>query len=305
MVLTTPLFYNLKRVIPETEIILICTKYSGSILVNNPHVDKIITFQKSLYGYLSLFFFLKMNKFDFYIDINPERSDTSKLLAKLSRAKTNIGFKNNFSGFDVHLENYIEGNHYTDISTSPIRYFNKDFKINSTPELYIPTTQSIESKPFIFINASAGKKSRILENEKYLELIRNLLQEFDLPIIVDSYTNKELKDRLLKLEIETIKSPDLNLYQLCNTIYHAKFIISPDTSVVHIASAYNKDIICMFNKVDWNIDRFYPLSDNSEVIVSDSKENLRSITPEMIMKSVKKIIGGNAGSRTRVRNEDH
>lgn len=305
VVLTTPLFYNLKKLYPDSKITLICSDYSSGIIENNPYIDNVFKFRKSFSSYVSLFYFLRKNIFDYYIDINPERSSTSKYFLKFVRAEIKIGFGNNNPDFDIHLERYKQGNHYTELSTSPIKYFSNEFEINRTPTIFVKTASPKNSKPYIFVNSSAGKNSRIWEAENYLNLVNRIGMEFDFNIVIDSYRNKELRCELLKLKLSNLYLPDLNLKELCNMIYNAELIITPDTSVVHIASAYNKNIVCMFNKVDWNIERFYPMSDKAEVLISDSEENLRSITPEMILESVRKIFGGNAGSRTRVRNEDH
>ncbi|MEZ4692287.1 MAG: glycosyltransferase family 9 protein [Ignavibacteria bacterium] len=52
---------------------------------------------------------------------------------------------------------------------------------------------------------------------------------------------------------------------------NSNIVISPDTSIIHICSAYNMPVIGIYPDAKWNLEKFYPLSDKKEVVVSETK----------------------------------
>ena len=305
MVLTTPLFYNLKRLYPDSHISVICNEYSSRALINNPNVNRILLQKKSVLNFTNLFLKLKQEKFDFYIDINPEKSSTSNLFRKVINSNLKLGYSTDDYKFDINLSEYLTGAHYTDISTSPIKYLNEKSDIDFRPQLFVEEINPPVSNNFIFVNVSSGKEAREWEVENYIGLISILLQEYESDLVINCINTNILKVLKLNLNQERIFYPEMDFDSLCNHLKRSNMVISPDTSIVHISSVYNIPIVVMFNNVDWNIKRFYPMSEIREVIISEQKNTLEGISPSRVMESVSNILGGNAGSRTRVRNEDH
>jgi ADP-heptose:LPS heptosyltransferase len=168
--------------------------------------------------------------------------------------------------------------------------------VNLKPILEIPEIilnkfnylSKISDKKILLVNISAGKIARQLETEKWIDIILSLQKNLFTGIIS---TKKDFhKAELIcnKTYAEYIKA--INIYEVASVVSYSDIVLSTDTSLIHIASALNKPVIGLFDNVEWNINKFYPLSDIKEVLISDNPENLKSITTEEIIKSVNGIL---------------
>lgn len=100
-----------------------------------------------------------------------------------------------------------------------------------------------------------------------------------------------------------------NIIETAEVVRRSSLVITPDTSVVHLCAAFNIPLVAVFPNVKWNLDKFYPLSDYSEVIISDNNVSVNDVNAETLTNAFNKLLdrinSGNAESRTRVRKEDH
>lgn len=290
MVLTTPLFFNLKIIFPDSKITVICSRYSSEILRYNKNVDNILIIDKSLSGYMKVFKKLRQLKFDYFIDVNPDRSKTSKIFLGRVRAETSLGYSNDIINFDVNLSNYKNGFHYTELSTASLRFFAPDFTPNLTPKLYFPTSGSTMLKPNVHLNMSAGKKERNWGLGNYEKLLTHILGEYNLNIYINCLELKIVKKLKLKLNSKRLHFHKASIEELVNCIKSSDFAISPDTLAIHIASAFNTPVIGLYNNVEWNYKRFSPLSEKQEVIVSKNKDSIMDISVDTVLESIQRLI---------------
>ncbi|WP_307988776.1 glycosyltransferase family 9 protein, partial [uncultured Fusobacterium sp.] len=64
-----------------------------------------------------------------------------------------------------------------------------------------------------------------------------------------------------------------NIYQSIEFIKRADLVISPDTSIVHIASAFNKNLIAIYSPDKQNFAVWKPVTKNLKVIFCKDKES--------------------------------
>jgi ADP-heptose:LPS heptosyltransferase len=67
-------------------------------------------------------------------------------------------------------------------------------------------------------------------------------------------------------------------------------VVTPDTSVVHIASAFNVPQVALFPPVEWNLNKFRPLSDSSIVLQPKEGETIAAIPVEVVVKAIHKTL---------------
>ena len=66
-------------------------------------------------------------------------------------------------------------------------------------------------------------------------------------------------------------------------------IISPDTSIIHICSAFNIPVIGIYPDVAWNLEKFYPLSEKKEIIISGNRNNISDVNSDQIVDSFDRL----------------
>ncbi len=85
LVLTLPVYENLKKIFPEAKITLLVKKEFVPLFENNPYLDEIIPFEKDK----GLLFYIRMinsQEYDFLIDLhNNLRSNIIRLFSKTKR----------------------------------------------------------------------------------------------------------------------------------------------------------------------------------------------------------------------------
>ena len=322
MILTTPLFSELKKLFPYTILKVLASEINKDIPVNSKSVDEVIIYKKNIFKDILLFNKLFRN-IEVWIDTKDNYSKTGQILCKIFKPEFSLGFT--FTGkdklFTGSLNDFVYGNHAVNINLSPVNYFRKSMnKELVMPSFNIPAEIQNKykniiadnSNKIILINISAGMESRYLQKEKWIELINkiNKNSSYNFYIIGMKKDIEDINYILKETKNENSRYiQTLNILETAEVIRRSDIIITPDTSVVHICSAFNKPVTAIYPDVKWNLNKFKPLSKINEVVISKDKNSVGDVSAENIyaafVKLEKKLLGGNAESRTRVRKEDH
>ncbi|MCB0727014.1 MAG: glycosyltransferase family 9 protein [Ignavibacteriae bacterium] len=298
MILTTPLFREIKKLYPDSVLSVLASELNKIIAENDHNTDKVITYKKNFQSTFQLFFSSVKNQ-DVWIDTKNNYSRTSSILPKIFRPKLSLGFNFSKPVFDIDLKDYQTGNHATDINLSPLKYFtDKSYSQKERiPEIDIPDSIKLKTDQFIkkdsnsaniVINISAGDESRYLQKEKWAEIILGIGKRENIKIyLIGMDRDRDIIDYLLRttdtLKVNYIKTE--NILETAEVIRNSNIVISPDTSIIHICSAYNIPVIGIYPDLKWNLEKFYPLSDKKEVVVSGNKDNIADVTSAQIIKS--------------------
>ncbi len=318
MILTTPLFSGIKDIFPESNIIVLASRINKDIPLNHISVNEVIIYNKSILKNLMLLN-TSLMKADLWIDTKNNYSRTSELLVKIFKPKLTFGYNYDKKIFDIPLNDHLTGEHAVDINLSPVNLLNKTKElVSKKPAFNIPSgiqtkvRSAMQINPDlkkVIINISAGDKSRYIQKEKWVSIINNINDpaKFFLYIIglkKDSDTIDYILQNTESSNIKYLKSEDI--IETSEIVKRSDYVITADTSIVHICSAFNIPVVAVYPDVKWNLVKFAPLSDIKEIIVSGSKDSVDDVKSDEITEGFKKIVTrGNAESRTRVRKEDH
>lgn len=321
MILTTPLFPEIKKIYPDSKLIVLASSLNKDIPLNHKSVDEVVVYKKNILGNIFLLN-SSLKNIDLWIDPKDNYSGTSEILLKLFKPKNSLGFNSEKKVFDVSLREFQSGSHAVEINLSPVNYLrNSKEKFNLRPSFEIPEIiqRQIESvmpaNPFVkkvLINVSAGDKSRYLQKEKWNTVINRIHQtNFYCFNLIGMEEDMEIIDFILNdamgMNIQYIHTK--SIIETAEIVKRNDFIISADTSIVHLCSAFNKPLVALYPDVKWNLEKFAPLSDIQEIIISGKANSIEDIKADEIVDRFKKLVNninsGNAESRTRVRKEDH
>jgi heptosyltransferase III len=299
MILTTPLFSGLKKILPDYELFVLTSKVNNEIALTNPNVSGTIVYKKNFLSVLKLIFTLRKLKFNFWIDTKDEYSSTSKTLLKFGNYDKSLGFNTKLDLFDVSLKEFVKGEHSVCFNLSPIYYFENNFDAGKLkPEITIPQ-KAVDKysdlfrgpKKKILVNISAGAENRYWKMEKWLELIHNITDDYNIILISDK-KDKGLADEIVKnYEGRNLDYKDADsIFEVAEIVRKCDAIVTPDTSIVHLASCFNKPIVAMFHNVEWVIKRYAPLTDKYKIIVSIEKDSIEDISVVEVMEKLKEIM---------------
>lgn len=292
MVLTSPLFYELKRLFSKSKLKVLASVANQEFVSQLKAVDEVIVYQKNVLKDLFLANKLKKNNFDLWIDVKNGYSRTSASLLKLAKPKLSLGYNTQEKIFDVDLKDYAKGRHAVDLSLAPVYYLGSQ-PIYTAPVLTDFLKETADSPIDLLINISAGSPSRYLNENKWLHFLSQILHKY--PSYKIHLTGIERDAKLLLSIYNNFKTEHITckynytLPELVNSLNRANIIVSADTSIVHLASGLNKPIIALYPKVDWNFERFKPLSDDYAVIISKSDKCIEDIESSEILEKYEEL----------------
>ncbi len=304
MILFTPFIEILKSKFPNSEIDVICSSHNYPIIENNPKINKIIKYTKKLWNYFSIISKLISQKYDIYIDSKDHYSTESYIFSRIVRAKTKIGFaKENHNNFHYKISKSspIAKKHFSLKTMQPFEYLDIEIPKNPPkPILYENLNSKYDVSNFIttlpaksikvHINISASKTIRMWSNENWLKIANKFKDNANIVFIVTCEPiHLHLAEQLISKNVYHFASR--NISDIISLIKECDIVISPDTSIVHIASAYNKPIIALYTNKDQNYTSFAPLSDiQYSVFPTNGRGNINDIQAEAVIHHFQELL---------------
>lgn len=144
---------------------------------------------------------------------------------------------------------------------------------------------NLNEKKFVYLNTVGSDKDRQFSIHQILEIIEVLLSK-NIPTVFFS-PNFNIASHYPDRKNLLISAPDANFFKISAIVSKAKAIISPDTSIVHLASAFKIPVMAVYCKNDYDFfgnhllsEVWGPLSKNSSIIdPSDKKKIFSKFTP--------------------------
>jgi ADP-heptose:LPS heptosyltransferase len=249
IVLTTPVVRCLKQQIPNVEIHYCTKKNFASILESNPYVDKLHLLEKDLQPLIRQ---LKEEKFDYIIDLH------KNLRTLLIKVRTGV---RSFSFDKLNYEKWLYVNykinkmpdiHIVDRYMATVKKLGVkndghglDYFIPSADVVAVHTLPYTHQNGYVAYAIGANHNTKKLPVAKMIELC----EKIDMPIILlggkdDTKNGAEVENYFLKKASDMIYNScgKYNLNQSASILRQAKNVFSHDTGLMHIASAFKKNI---------------------------------------------------------------
>lgn len=246
IVLTTPVVRCLKKSLPDSEIHYLTKSKYKDIVKNNPYVEKVYSIVKDLKEVKSD---LKNENYDFIVDLHHNLRTLELRIALNKRCyqfpKLNIQ-KWLLTTFKV---NKMPNLHIVD------RYFQtiKDIGVKNDLQgldYFIPKKDEINLKEFHIPNnyivyaIGAQLATKRMPTNKIIELIKQTKQTV---VLLGGITDMEAAKEVTQACNNTINlCGDLNLNQSASIIQQANKVIAHDSGLMHIAAAFDKQIISIW-----------------------------------------------------------
>ncbi len=249
IVLTTPVIRCLKAQLPFSEIHYLTKQEYHQLLVANPYIDKIHLMEDGLSALLPK---LKAEHFNYIIDLHHN--------LRTLNLKARLGLKIH-SFPKLNIEKWIMVNFkYSKLPDKHIvdRYFEtaKGLKIKNDGkglDYFIPKHDEVDlsflppSHQNGYIGFVIGAKR--ITKQFPVDKIISVIKKMDQPVVLLGGTvDKEMGDKI-KAEVGDLvynSCGNFNINQSASLIRQARKIITNDTGLMHIAAAFNKEIISIW-----------------------------------------------------------
>jgi ADP-heptose:LPS heptosyltransferase len=250
MVVSTGLFRQLHD--NGVHVSVVCGKSNFCIIENNPIVDQVFFFEKGVMNTIKLALRLRREKFDLIFDFGDYISPIYFIFVSLIHSRHVIGFnKSKFNVYDVnydypHLEKHITGRYKEVLSLFSLNTENYQYSLAIPQSIEDEVNAFLESlavKKLVVINPFTANKSRDLSIEQIDGIVKGIKKIDESITIIIIGTQASLKEIAIS-GVE--KSPFATFMHAAALVKDADLVISPDTSWVHVACAYQRPLIALY-----------------------------------------------------------
>ena len=259
MVVNSLMFREIKKVYPNIKIGVVARGAAIDIIKDNSNVDKIYEYYKDRKKIKDLALKIKEEKYDLLIDFSEMLRVNQMMLINLCGARFNIGLnRKEWKLFDLSIKSDKDFKWTEHITNRYLAYLVKlglkKENIDISYDIYLKDEKKYkaffneikESKKLILNPYGASKhKSFNIEN---LENIITYLKDKDIAIILVYFGDKYKELEFLEKKYKYVYIPKKieSILDTAILIKKSDYVISPDTSIVHIASALNKKMITVY-----------------------------------------------------------
>lgn len=296
MLITTPVFRAFKRAYPYSNLIVLASEANHNVLSSNPYVDEVIINHKNnlLRDIFSLIK-LRRLKLDACVEFDHSVVPHAIIRLRIINPKKVVSVKKEgrygVSGDDLKLYNYYvdkkKNTHFASIWLSTLEPFG--ITTNSYDyDLFITKKQDQKALNFlkemqsdykIGINLEGAVAGKKINSKELIQICKGIKEvNRNVEIIILTHPNNLMKvSRIIRQAGLNYIVPSYKtntIQDLAALIKNLNIIISPDTSIVHIASTFNKPIVSIHeNNID-SYNLFSPLSSLHRTVFSPHKKGI-------------------------------
>ena len=280
IVLTTPVLRTLKNQLSgEIEIHYLVKKNYRGIIDSNPNVDQTWAVDNNLNGVIDE---LATVSFDYVIDLH-NNIRSSKIKSRLSAKSSTVNKLNVKKWLWVNLGlNLMPDKHIVDrymevVKPLGVKNDNKglDYFIPKEDEISPSRiSQNIQSDNYIAWPIGATYKGKKFSIEKSIEILKHVEHPV---ILLGGEVDVLDAEKILRQTGSNIYSAvgQLSLNQSASIVKQSKMVVTPDTGLMHIASAFKKNIISIWGCTSPGLGMSPYLSGPNSVIIEPEKLNKR------------------------------
>ncbi len=271
IVLTTPIIRCIKHQIKDVEIHYLTKKSFSNLLINNPYISKVHCLDNNLNVIMDD---LMAENFDYIIDLH-KNIRTFRVKMKLK--------KPSFTFNKLNVEKWLL----------------VKFKINILPKIHIVDRYFNAVKMLGVVNDNKGLDYFIDEKDKVNTLHENYSKGFVAIVTGGKHNTKQIPENILisicdktkypiillggkedydKSELVRTKSTNKDIINACGSyninqsasiISQADKVITGDTGLMHIAAAFNKEIISLWGNTvpDFGMYPYLPKGDENKSLI--------------------------------------
>ncbi|MBN1929370.1 MAG: glycosyltransferase family 9 protein [Chlorobiaceae bacterium] len=295
-VLLTPLIRNLRRAFPDLRIHIIAfSRASAGFFMNDPEVTAVHMAKKKPLRYLRA---VRSARFDLLFNTKDHPSTHFLLQTAIIPARFKVGHANPFhEGLYDWLIDMEYHSHMALKNCALLKVLGIPAGVGDCrPSLpAMPVSEEVKqllprlksAKP-IGINISAGQPNRLWTEPKWKTLLDRFAGERF--VVLSGPGDTEAKRRLEAACPNVIATPPTrNLYEASLIVATLRLLVTPDTSMVHVASGAGIPIAGLYREAPQDISRFGPYAVPYELVISTTGQ-VSDIEPEALATAMNKLL---------------
>ena len=304
MVISLPVFHNLKKMHPHLQLFTICSPRNVAVIRDNRNIAANFLYTKNILHDLAMIRRVRRLGADVVVDMVGDDSVTSLFLTQYASPgarRIGLGKRRHRLYYDFNYEYRTEDEAHVIDNTLKLltafgiatddaeRYVPPTIPETSrrTAERFITSLDGQAPGGIIGINISAGRPTRVWPEGKTHDLIRRLLAVYPTCRIVIS---SDPQDRA---RAETMTEPygkrvdpvppGLGLLDVAAIISRMRMLVTPDTSLVHIARSFQVPVVGLYTRFQKNFKLWRPYGQKTGAVISGNDYNIFDITVDEVV----------------------
>lgn len=306
MVVTTPIFRELKEAIPRISISVLASQTNKDVIRYNPYIDKIYTnYKNRIIRDLPILLKLRKKHFDVCIELEHSVIPHAIFRLKIINPKKIISIHKDgrygVKGSEIKLYDYFtdkdKDSHFGQIWLETLSFFG--FKPNSTKyDFFLSNIQIEKASKFVhnFVNkikiginihGSFPEKSiRNRDLKKICLALKNISRKIQIIILAAPNQLAEKKDFVSQLELDYVicSYQTTTINDVAALIQKLDMVISPDTSIVHIAGCFDIPTISIHENNKDSYRLWSPTSSLNKTIFAKSSYGIENYSVNDVVK---------------------
>lgn len=313
MVITTPVFRELKQAYPNFKISVLASKTNQDILLNNPYIDKVyINHKNEFINDFSTLQILRKENFDVCVEFDHSVVPHAILRLKIISPKKIISVHKDgrygIKGEELQMYDFYthadKDSHFREIWLKTLEPFNVVVGSNKYDIFYTKEqeetakefTEQFNEKTKIGINLEGAVKGKQIKKKELYDICQKLYtQNKNIQFIILTTPNKkqQVDDiiKLLNMDFVISSYTTKSILDVSALINNLDLIITPDTSIVHIAAAFDKPIVSIHENNKDSFRLFAPTSTLNKTVFAKSENGLDGYSVDDVVKYSSEFIG--------------
>ena len=312
MVVTTPIFRELKNAYPNISISVLASEENKDVIRYNPYIDKIYTnYKNSIFNDLPTLLKLRKKSFDVCIELEHSVIPHAIFRLKIINPKKIISIHKDgrygVKGSELQLYDYFtkkdKKNHFGKIwldtliffGITPSSYRYDIFLSNIERDRAKSFVSSVGNKIKIGINIEGSFPEKSIQKKELEQICRGLYDNYSNIIIVilaspDTISKKKKMITDLGFDFVIPSYTTETIIDVAALVEQLDLIITPDTSIVHIASSFDKPVVSIHENNKDSFRLWSPSSTLSKTIFATSRYGLIDYSVDDVIKSAVDIL---------------
>lgn len=307
-----PLFDALKSAYPHFRLSVLASPKNISLLADDPRFERVYNYRRSFFRDLKLVWAIRREQYGCVVDLLADDSVTCLFLSQLcSAGSPRIGVRKRrfarFYDFTFHPGDDSEL-HMIDINLRLLEPFGiKDTHLGYAPP-FVPRESAERAERFflalrekdgdlavmIGVNLSQRGPNRFWGLDKFERLIKRIREGYPSCriILITAPSDRERGDRLQRrLDSSVVQvEPNLSLTQISAVLSRLDLLITPDTSLVHIARSFQVPVVGFYPEYKGIYRQWCPYGQPDGVVLSYGEDNIFGITVDQAFEAFERLV---------------
>ena len=307
MVVTTPIFRELKNAYPNINISVLASEENKDVIRYNPYIDKIYTnYKNSILKDLPTLLKLRRKSFDVCIELEHSVIPHAIFRLKIINPKKIISIHKDgrygVKGSELQLYDYFtkkdKKNHFGKIWLDTLIFFGIKPSSNKY-DFFLSNIEKDRAKRFVSsfckkikigINIEGSFPEKCIQKNELKQICSGLFNNYsNIKIVILNSPNKVAKTNKiiseLGLDFVIPSYTTETIIDAAALVEQLDLIITPDTSIVHIASSFDKPVVSIHENNKDSFRLWSPSSTLSKTIFAKSSYGLFDYSVNDIVKS--------------------